>query len=94
MELLTAGKIDQKEAGKRLAVSVRQIKRIVRHYSIWPETKLPALNGKTPLQAVKTCDGREMVEALLLNSERRSKQAAPPLDLAIIAELRERLGLD
>ena len=30
MELLTAGKIDQKEAGNRLAVSVRQIKRIVR----------------------------------------------------------------
>ena len=32
MELLTAGKIDQKEAGKWLAVSVRQIKRIVRRY--------------------------------------------------------------
>ena len=32
MELLTAGKIDQNEAGKRLAVSVRQIKRIVRRY--------------------------------------------------------------
>ena len=32
IELLTAGKIDPKEAGKRLAVSVRQIKRIVRRY--------------------------------------------------------------
>ena len=32
MELLTAGKIDQKEAGKILAVSVRQIKRILRRY--------------------------------------------------------------
>ena len=32
MELLTADKIDQKEAGKRLSVSVRQIKRIVRRY--------------------------------------------------------------
>ena len=32
MELLTAGKIDQKEAGKMLAVSVRQIKRILRRY--------------------------------------------------------------
>ena len=32
MELLTAGKIDQKEAGKRLTVSVRQIRRIVRRY--------------------------------------------------------------
>ena len=32
MERLTAGKIDQKEAGKRLDVSVRQIKRIVKRY--------------------------------------------------------------
>ena len=32
MELLTAGTIDQKQAAKRLDVSVRQIKRIVRQY--------------------------------------------------------------
>ncbi|BBJ24602.1 hypothetical protein W01_25290 [Candidatus Nitrotoga sp. AM1P] len=32
MELLLAGKVDQKEAGKMLAVSVRQIKRILRRY--------------------------------------------------------------
>ena len=32
MELLTAGKIDQKEAGRILSVSVRQIKRILRRY--------------------------------------------------------------
>jgi len=33
MELLTAGKIEQKEAGKILDVSVRQFKRILRRYS-------------------------------------------------------------
>jgi transposase len=32
MELLKARKIDQKEAGQRLDVSVRQIKRIVKRY--------------------------------------------------------------
>ncbi len=32
MKLLEAGKIDQKEAGKRLTVSSRQIRRIVRRY--------------------------------------------------------------
>ena len=32
MELLTAGKIEQKEAGKMLAVNVRQLKRILRRY--------------------------------------------------------------
>jgi hypothetical protein len=63
------------------------------HYRNWPEEELPALNGKTPLQAVKTRDGREMVEALLLDIERRGKHTSPPLDPAIIAELREKLEL-
>jgi len=43
MELLTAGKIDQVEAGKRIAVSVRQIKRIVRRYH---KEGLPGLVSK------------------------------------------------
>ena len=43
MELLTAGEINQKEAGQRLAVSVRQIKRIVRRYR---ETGLAGLISK------------------------------------------------
>jgi hypothetical protein len=64
------------------------------HYRTWPEEKLPALNGKTPLQAVKTRDGREMVEALLLDIERRGKYQTPPLDPAIIRELREQLRLE
>ena len=54
--------------------------------------KLPALKGKTPRQAVRTRDGREMVEALLLDLEgRRGRQAG--LDEDIIAELRATLGL-
>jgi hypothetical protein len=63
------------------------------HYRDWPSQKLPALNGKTALQAIKTKDGKEMVEALLMDFERRGKHTTPPLDPAIIAELRERLGL-
>jgi transposase len=43
MEQLLAGKIDQKEAGKQLAVSVRQIKRIVRRYRT---SGLPGLINK------------------------------------------------
>jgi hypothetical protein len=63
------------------------------HYRDWPSQKLPALHGKTALQAIKTKDGKEMVEALLMDIERRGQQTTPPLDSAIIAELRERLGL-
>jgi len=63
------------------------------HYSDWPNQKLPILKGKTPLQAVKYRDGKEMVEALLMEFEQRGEHSAQPLDPAIIAELRERLGL-
>ncbi len=48
MELLTAGKIDQKEAGKRLAASVRQIKRIVRRYRTEGLPGLTAGSGDEP----------------------------------------------
>lgn len=36
-----------------------------RHYESWLDIPLPALNGRTPHEAVKDADGREMVEALL-----------------------------
>jgi hypothetical protein len=60
------------------------------HYRAWPKMKLPALDGKTPLEAMRTDEGREMVEALLLDLEQRSRTGrgvAPE----IIAELRGRL---
>jgi Protein of unknown function (DUF2384) len=38
----------------------------------WVHRKVPALAGRTPLQAVQDADGREMVEALLLMFERRA----------------------
>jgi hypothetical protein len=39
----------------------------------WARTKIPALGGRTPLQAVADPDGREMVEALLQGWERQSE---------------------
>ncbi len=39
----------------------------------WVNTKVPALGGRTPLQAVADPDGREMVEALLQGWERRNE---------------------
>jgi len=37
----------------------------------WVEQKIPALGGGTPIEAVCDPDGKEMVEALLLDWERR-----------------------
>ena len=39
----------------------------------WVRTKLPALDGRTPMQAVADPDGREMVEALLEGWERQNE---------------------
>ena len=39
----------------------------------WVRTKVPALGGRTPLQAVADPDGREMVEALLQGWERQNE---------------------
>lgn len=81
------------ELNSRPELQAMLAEQLRQHFSTWPETSLPALNGQTPLQAVKTRDGREMVEALLTDIERRGQLGAPPLDPAIIPELRERLGL-
>jgi hypothetical protein len=64
---------------------------IERHWESWIDEKIPALGGKTPRQAVRDRDGREMVEALLLDSERMDKKRGiPPVDYKVI---RARLGL-
>ena len=64
-----------------------------RHYESWPEIPLPALNGRTPLEAVKDADGREMVEALLNQFERDSAAAQVPTSPQVFTALRLRLGL-
>ncbi|MBI5658096.1 MAG: SEC-C domain-containing protein [Nitrosomonadales bacterium] len=84
---------EQEELNSRPEIRAQIAGHLRRHFSTWPETSLPALGGKTPMQAVKTRDGREMVEALLLDFERRSSHTNMPFDPAIIAELREKLEL-
>ena len=81
------------ELNSRPEVQALIAEHLRQHYRKWPEEKLSALGGKTPLQAVKTRDGREMVEALLLDFEQRGKHSVPPLPQGIIEELRKRLGL-
>src|SRR5271157_72371 len=44
----------------------------------WIHQKIPALGGRTPMQAVRDPDGKEMVEALLLDWERRDERDISP----------------
>jgi len=75
------------EVHEQIAEYMRQ------YYRDWPNQKLPILKNKTPLQAVKTQDGKEMVEALLMEFERRGMNDAQPIPPDILADLREKLGL-
>jgi hypothetical protein len=47
----------------------------------WVHRKIPLLGGRTPMQAVRDPDGREIVEALLLQWERRGEEGVHPGDI-------------
>lgn len=47
-----------------------------RQVEAWVDQKVPALGGRTPREAVKDPDGREIVESLLLGRERRAEEGA------------------
>jgi len=66
------------------------------HWDGWVDHKIPALGGITPRQAVKTNDGRESVEALLLDAERHiaDDEQMSHIGFAAIKDIRYRLGLD
>jgi uncharacterized protein with von Willebrand factor type A (vWA) domain len=59
----------------------------------WIHKKLPALGGRTPLQAVKNPDLREIVESLLLDFERHAATSYPPGTAPDFSAIRKRLGV-
>lgn len=67
-----------------------------KHWESWVDQELPALGGKSPRDAVKNPDGRESVEALLKDFERRRGQ--DPFTAEVnrkgIKRVREILGLN
>ena len=63
------------------------------HCERWVDTKIPALNGLTPMEAIRTPAGKEKVAALVSDAERHARKLEPPVDEAVLARLRDRLGL-
>jgi len=62
-------------------------------WEAWYNESVPALQGKTPLQAARTKAGRERLEALLVDFERSNEHASQPYLRVDIAAMRKRLGL-
>ena len=74
-------------------VQAKLAEMLEQHYDNWINEKVPLLGDRTPLEAVQDRDGREIVESLILDIERRSKATNLPLDETTVRRLRERLGL-
>jgi hypothetical protein len=77
-------------------VSERLAAMLAAHWEGWVDDKITALGGKTPRQAVKTADGRESVEALLLAAGRKAAEDKHMGEaiLKAIHDVRQRLKLD
>jgi hypothetical protein len=60
----------------------------------WVHQKIPALGGRTPIEAVRDPDGKEAVEALLLQWERHDEKEVSPNQIrADISAIRRLLNL-
>lgn len=76
------------EASKVVDEMLRQ------HAEQWVDTKIPALRGRTPREAVADADGREMVEGLLKEWERRNRESGDrTLRSFDVNAIRKMLGL-
>lgn len=65
------------------------------HYAQWIDEKIPALQNKTPREASKIKEGREMIEALLLDFEQRTEtHPQPGVSRETFQRIREKLGMD
>jgi len=64
------------------------------HAEAWVDTEIPALGGRTPRQAIQDIDGRESVEGLLLEWERRNRDSRDPVLRSFdVGFVRRKLGL-
>ena len=63
------------------------------HWEHWVDMPLPILKSRTPMDAVKDADGREIVESLVIQGERLARSQNLPTDEYVFRRLRDRLGL-
>ena len=91
-----AGTPSQEELMSHPEVRQQIEEMVLQHWKSWVNQKIPLLGNKSPRQAVKTRDGRESVEALLLDAEKMS--ATDPIrstfEKELIDDVRRRLKLD
>jgi hypothetical protein len=63
------------------------------HWEHWVNEPLPILGGRTPMDAIKDPDDREIVESLVIQAERNGRSPNLQTDENVFRRLRRRLGL-
>ena len=66
---------------------------MVAHWEHWVDQPIPILGNRTPMEAVKNADGREIVESIVIQAERDGRSPHLQTDEDVFRRLRERLGL-
>ena len=66
---------------------------VQKEFDAWVDKNLPVLGGRTPRQAIKDLDGKEIVESLLLEFERDAEQTFPNMIRPDMSAIRKRLNL-
>lgn len=99
-EDMSKGRSAERSAGNEALMRDPKVRRrmadmIRKHWESWVDAKVPALGGKTPREAVRTPDGVEAVEALLVHAERSqaAKSQTREMYLEGIRLAREALGI-
>ena len=92
-EAIARKKQEQEELMKDPAVQEQIRKMMKAHWKSWYSERIPALGDLTPLEASKSSEGRELLEALLLEYEQENQKQENPLLRADIPSMRKRLGL-
>ncbi len=98
------GAASSQKGGKSQSISLDQLppealesvkKMAEAHWEKWFDEKIPALNHKTPKQAAKSKEGRELLDALLNSYEQHSANDHERANLfqPDISKLRAKLGL-
>lgn len=84
---------EQDEFQSRPEVQAILKKQMEAHWKGWYDEPVPALQNKTPLEAARTKEGRERLEALLVDFERRNENVPHPALRVDVAGIRKKLGL-
>jgi hypothetical protein len=63
------------------------------HWENWYHERIPALKNKTPIEAARTKGGRERLEALFCDFERRNEDVSDPHLRVDVPAMRKKLGL-